>query len=327
MTLLAAPAMLDRSGASLSAVELSRLAQLDVADDDPRVFSLEGDLGDFGGLAFAAAHEQRYIDLGIAEANILGAAAGLAATGKVVFVNTFASFALMRACEQVRLDVAYHRSNVKIVGTFAGISAGFSGPTHHCSEDLSIARALPGMTVLAPADARAAYRLTCAAAELDGPVYIRLGLENTPIVYSEAAEFVVGGANVVREGHDVAIITAGLNTVSSALDAAHTLAARGISARVVDLYSVKPIDTSVVIESAERTGLVVSVEEHTVHGGVGSAVAEVLAAHAPTPLRTLGLADGFAHDICSYEEHLARQGLDSNGIVRGVVEAMRRWKP
>jgi transketolase len=327
MTMLASPEVLDMSEVCLSAVELSRLAQLDVADDDPRVFSLEGDLGDFGGLAFAAAHPDQYLDLGIAEANLIGVAAGLAARGRIVFVNTFASFALMRACEQVRLDVAYHRSNVKIVGTFAGIAAGFSGPTHHCAEDLAIARSLPGFAVLAPADARAAYRLTCAAAEWDGPVYIRLGLDATPLVYSETTQFTVGGSNVVREGDDVTIVAAGLNTVTSALDAAQTLAGHGISACVVDLYSVKPLAVDVLVESAYRTGLVVTVEEHTTYGGVGAAVAEALATHMPTPMRALGLADAFSHDVCPYPEQLARQGLDSDGISRAVVESLRRWKP
>ena len=326
MTALATSPMLDVPAAYLSAVELSRLAQLDAADDDPRVFSLEGDLGDFGGLAFAAAHPDRYFDLGIAEANLVGVAAGLAARGKVVYVNTFASFALMRACEQVRLDVAYHRSNVKIVGTFAGISAGFSGPTHHCAEDLAIARALPGFAVLAPADARAAYRLTGAAAAWDGPVYIRLGMDDTPIVYSDAVEFTIGGSNVLREGHDVTIVAAGLTTVASALDAAQTLEVRGIEARVVDLYTLKPVDVGVLVESACRTGLIVTVEEHSTFGGVGATVAEVLAAEAPTPVCSLGLADRFSPDVCSYSEHLALQGIDSDGIAGAVVDALRRWK-
>jgi transketolase len=310
----------------LSAVDTSRLAQLHAAHGDGRVFSLEGDLGDFGGQAFLAQHPDRYLDMGIAEASLVGTAAGLAMRGKIPFVNTFGSFALMRACEQVRLEVAYHASNVKIVGTFTGIAAGFSGPTHHCAEDLAIARALPGMVVLAPADAVAAYHLTAAAARWQGPVYLRLGVDPTPQVYDENAAFAIGGSTVVRDGDDVTIVAAGLTTVASALAAAGQLAGRGIEARVVDLYTVKPVDRQVLLDSARQTGLLVTVEEHSTIGGVGSAVAEVLAAEVPTPLRMLGLPDEFAHEVGSYQTQLSRCGLDPDGIAAVVEQSVQRWK-
>ncbi|MBN6042098.1 transketolase family protein [Amycolatopsis sp. 195334CR] len=311
----------------LSAIDTCRLAQLHAADADDRVTSIEGDLGDCGGEPFAERYPERYHDFGIAEANLVGAAAGMAARGKIPFVNTFGGFALTRACEQVRLELAYHRSNVKIAGTFTGIVAGFSGPTHHCGEDLAIARAMPNMVVLAPADAVAAYRLTRVAARYQGPVYLRLGIDPTDQVYDDSADFRVGGSNVLREGDDVTIVAAGLTSVATAVAAADCLAARGIGARVVDLYSVKPVDRAVLVESAQRTGLIVTVEEHSTIGGVGSTVAEVVAAEAPVPVRMLGMPDEYAHEIGSYEEQLRRCGLDVDSVVAAVEEETRRWQP
>ncbi|KAA9159613.1 transketolase family protein [Amycolatopsis acidicola] len=310
----------------LSAVDTCRLAQLHAADRDGRVFSLEGDLGDFGGLRFAERYPGRFLDMGIAEASLIGAAAGLALRGKVAFVNTFGSFALMRACEQVRLDVAYHRTNVKIAGTFTGVAAGFSGPTHHCGEDLAVARSLPGMTVLAPADAVSAYQLTLAAAQLDGPVYLRLGVEATPQVYDENATFEIGRGNVLAEGADVTLVAAGLTTVATVLEAARQLAARGVHATVIDLHTIKPVDEELLVRSAKATGLVVTVEEHSTIGGLGGAVADVLAGSCPVPMRMLGLPDAFAHDVGSYADQLARCGLDVPGVRAAVESALRRWK-
>lgn len=309
-----------------SAVETCRLAQLHAAERDERVFSLEADLGDFGGLPFRDRFPTRYLDMGIAEASLIGAAAGIAMRGKVPFVNTFGSFALMRACEQVRVDVAYHRSNVKIAGTFAGIAAAYSGPTHHCLEDIAIARVLPNMTVLAPADAVSAYQLTLAAAAWDGPVYIRLGVDETPLVYDESADLEIGRGVVLRDGGDVTIVAAGLTTVASALDAARLLGERGVHARVVDLHTIKPIDRELLVASAEATGLVVTVEEHSVLGGLGSAVAEVLAEERPVAMEMVGLPDEFAHALCPYHEHLSRCGLDAEGIRGAVEHSIGRWK-
>jgi transketolase len=310
----------------LSAIDTCRLAQFDAAATDRRITSLEGDLGDCGGEPFAERYPDRYHDLGIAEANLIGTAAGMAAAGRIPFVNTFGSFALMRACEQVRLDLAYHRSNVKIAGTFTGIAAGFSGPTHHCGEDIAIARVMPGMAVLVPADAVAAYHLTLAAADWSGPVYVRLGVDSTPQVYDETASFTIGGSTVLRDGNDVTIVAAGLTTVTTALTAAASLAQQGIQARVVDLYSIKPVDRDVLVESARQTGLVVTVEEHSTIGGLGSTVAEVLAEEMPVPVRMLGLPDQFAKEICSYEAHLRRCGLDADSVAASVADEVRRWK-
>jgi transketolase len=233
----------------------------------------------------------------------------------------------MRASEQVRLDLCYHSTNVKVFGTFAGLQSSFSGPSHHAIEDLAIARSLPNMTVLAPADGVAVYHATMAAIEHEGPVYVRLAMDETPGVYGEDCRFAVGGANVLREGDDLTLVAAGLTTVPNALAAAGRLAEVGIEARVVDLYSIKPIDRDVLVESARRTGLVVTVEEHSVLGGVGGAVAEVLAEEYPVPMKILGVPDVFCEDLGTHEEHLARFGLDPEGIAgaaQGAFENLRK---
>lgn len=307
----------------LSAVDTARLAQLDAAEHDPRVLSVEGDLADFGGTAFQERFPRRFFDMGIAEANMVGAAVGLAMRGKIPCVNTIGAFALMRACEQVRVDVAYHRANVKIFGSFTGLAAGFSGPTHHCIEDLAIGRVLPGMTVLAPADAVAAYHLGRAAIEHEGPTYMRLGMDVTSQVHDEHASFRIGRGLVLREGSDVTVIAAGLTPVAAALQAADQLAEQGVHARVVDMHTIKPLDEDLVEESAQATGLVVTVEEHSRIGGLGSAVAELLCERRPTPLRILGVPDRFATELCEHDDHLRRSGLDAAGIASAALDALK----
>lgn len=316
------PAWVARHG--LSAVETCRLAQLELARRDPRVFSLEADLGDFGGFPFRDEFPGRYLDFGIAEASLVGAAAGLALRGKVPLVNTFASFALMRACEQVRLDLCYHRADVKIFGTFAGLQAGFSGPTHHAIEDLAIARALPNLTVIAPADAVAAYWATLAAGAHPGPVYVRLAVDVTPQVYGEDCPFTIGKGNVLRDGDDLTLVAAGLTVVAEALAAADLLAGDGIAARVIDLHTLKPIDRELLARAARETGLLVTVEEHTVHGGLGGAVAEAIAEEEPVPLRILGVPDAYAELVGPHAEHLRRYGLAAAGIAVAARQALAR---
>jgi transketolase len=305
----------------LSAVEACRLAQRELARGDARFFSLEADLGDFGGFPFRDEFPDRYLDFGIAEASLVGAAAGLALRGKVPLVNTFASFALMRACEQVRLDLCYHRANAKIFGTFAGLQAGFSGPTHHSIEDLAIARSLPGMTVIAPADAVAAYWATLAAGEHSGPVYVRLAVDVTAQVYGEDCRFEIGKGNVLREGDDLTLVAAGLTVVAEALAAAGLLARGGLAARVIDLHTLKPIDRELLARAARETGLLVTVEEHSVHGGLGGAVAEVVAEEEPVPVKILGVPDAYAQYVGPHAEHLRRYGIDAAGIAAAAQKA------
>ena len=305
----------------LDAIRTCRLAQVELGRRDPRVFALEADLGDCYGFEFRDELPDRYLDFGIAEASMMGAAAGLSLRGKIPLVNTFASFALMRACEQVRLDLCYHQANAKIFGTFAGLQAGFSGPTHHCIEDLAVARSFPNMTVLAPADAIAAYWATLAAAAHPGPVYLRLAVDATAQVYGEDCRFEIGKGNVLREGNDLTIVAAGLTVVAAALEAAERLHAEGIEARVIDMHTVKPIDRELLAAAARETGTIVTVEEHNVLGGLGSAVAEAVLADHPVRVKILGIPDTYCEHVAPYAEHLRRYGLDADGIAAAARRA------
>ncbi|HTQ80581.1 MAG TPA: transketolase C-terminal domain-containing protein [Thermoanaerobaculia bacterium] len=310
----------------LSAVETCRLAQLDLARRDKRFFSLEADLGDFGGFPFRDEFPDRYLDFGIAEASLIGAAGGLALRGKIPLINTFASFALMRACEQVRLDLCYHKANAKIFGTFAGLQAGFSGPTHHSIEDIAIARSFPNMAVICPADAISSYWATIAAGEHTGPVFIRLAVDVTAQVYGEDCPFTFGKGNVLRQGGDLTLAASGLTVVAQALEAADLLAKEGIDARVLDIHTVKPIDKDLLAQAARETGLILTVEEHSIFGGFGGAVAEAVAETEPVPVKILGIPDAYAEYVGPYEEHLRRYGLDAAGIVAAAKKALPQKK-
>jgi transketolase len=243
---------------------------------------------------FADKFPDRAFNVGVAEQDLVGVAAGLALTGKIPVISTFAVFLLMRACEQVRTDICYPKLDVKLVGTAGGFSFGLGGVTHATTEDLSIARALPNMTVLVPAD----YAETCqamrAAIETTGPVYLRVGRSAEPVIYRSDCPFRIGQAITLRQGQDVALIACG-SMVFEALQAADILAEQGLSARVVDMHTLKPLDTSTVLSAATETRALLSIEEHTVVGGLGSAVAETLAeAGVSTLFRRLGLQDIFA---------------------------------
>lgn len=300
-----------------TAFEACRMAQLDLALEDPRVVSVEADLGDCWGLKFRSEMPDRFLDFGIAEASAVGAAAGMAMRGKRPFLNTFGTFALMRAAEQVRVDICYHRAPVVIAGMFTGIAAGFSGPTHHAIEDVAVARSLPNLAVIAPADAVQAYDATRAALESNAPVYLRLGVEPGPQVYGEHMPFEIGRGRVLRRGSGLTIVTCGVTIVPAVLQAAERLG----DVEVIDMPTIKPIDRELLVRCASRTGRVVTVEEHSTTGGLGSAVAEVLAEEAPVPLRRIGLPDAFVKEIGDYDEQLRRFGLDAAGIEREV----RAW--
>ncbi|MGI9488257.1 MAG: transketolase family protein [Geminicoccaceae bacterium] len=306
----------------LSAVMTARLGQLDAARGDNTVYSLEADLGDFGGQDFMSEFPERYVDVGIAEASLFGIATGLALRGKIPCVNTFASFALMRACEQVRLGLCYHNTNAKIFGTFGGLQSSFSGSTHHAIEDLAIARTLPNMTVVAPADAIAAYKAAIAAVHTPGPVFIRLAVADSPLVYDENCPFEIGRGNVLREGNDLTLVACGLTIVAETVKAATLLADRGIEARVIDLHTVKPVDRDLLMQAAKETGLIVTVEEHSTIGGLGGAVAEALADSHPTPMKILGVPDTYCKHMGSHEDHLRRYGLLADGIADAAESAL-----
>ena len=265
---------------------------------------------------FKAAYPDRFFDAGIAESNLMGLAAGIATTGRVAFASTFAMFAAGRAFEQVRNSIGYPHLNVKIGATHAGISVGEDGATHQCNEDIALMRAIPGMTVIVPADdveARAAVR---AAYETDGPVYMRFGRLAVPVFNDpDTYEFELGKGVLLREGTDVTIVACGL-MVQAALEAADTLAEKGVSAEVINIHTIKPLDEELVRASAAKTGHVVTAEEHSVIGGLGDAVLAALAEN-PVPTRKLGVNDVFGESGPAVDL-LHKYGLDAAGIVAAV---------
>jgi transketolase len=296
----------------------SALAELGAADE--RVWALTGDLGIGLFDEFEQAAPGRYLNVGIAEQNLVGVAAGLAYAGQVPFAYSIAPFVTSRPHDQVRVDVAMAGANVKLVGVGGGVAYGYLGPTHHAVEDLAIMRALPGMTVLAPGDPAEARRATRAAFAVDGPVYLRLGKNGEPSVLPEDASFVVGRANALRDGADVTIATTG-TTLPDALAAADLLAADGVAATVLHYATLKPFDAEALAAAAERTGAVVTVEEHSVIGGLGSAAAEAMAEHgAPARLRRIGLPDTFAHAVGSREHLLRGFGVTAADVARTALE-------
>ena len=241
---------------------------------------------------FKKAFPERFIDVGIAEGNLMGVAAGLAATGHIVFASSFAMFAAGRAFEQVRNSIGYPHLNVKIGATHAGISVGEDGASHQCCEDIALMRSIPGMVILNPADDVEARACVLAAAEHEGPVYMRFGRLAVPRVFDESYKFEIGKGAVLTEGDDVTIVATGL-MVNEALLAAESLKADGISARVVNMATIKPIDREIIVESAKKTGAIVTAEEHNILGGLGSAVAEVVCETVPVPVLRVGVEDVF----------------------------------
>ena len=268
---------------------------------------------------FKKAHPDRFIDCGIAESNMIGVAAGLATTGKVPFASSFAMFAAGRAFEQVRNSVGYPHLNVKIGATHAGISVGEDGATHQCNEDIALMRTIPGMVVINPADdveARAAVR---AAYEHQGPVYMRFGRLAVPVINDRPDyKFELGKGIVLREGKDLTIIANGL-CVAPALEAAEKLAADGIDAKVINIHTIKPLDEDLVVAAAKETGKVVTVEEHSIIGGLGGAVCECLAEKAPVPVKRIGIHDVFGESGPALEL-LHKYGLDAEGIYTQISD-------
>jgi len=235
---------------------------------------------------------ERFFDCGIAEGNMMSVAAGIAAAGKIPFVSSFAMFAAGRAFEQVRNSIGYPHLNVKIGATHAGVSVGEDGATHQCNEDIALMRAIPGMTILNPADGKSAYAAVEAALLHNGPVYMRFGRLAVPYLYGDDLKFEIGKGIKLRDGKDVTVISTGL-TVYMALEAAKLLENDGISAEVIDMHTIKPLDRDLVIASARKTGAVVTTEEHSVIGGLGSAVCEALSESVPTPVIRVGVEDVF----------------------------------
>lgn len=260
---------------------------------------------------------ERHIDCGIAECNMVGIGAGLASTGKVPFVSTFAMFAAGRAFEQVRNSVGYPKLNVKIGATHAGISVGEDGATHQCNEDIALMRTIPGMVVINPSDDVEAKAAVKAAYEHQGPVYMRFGRLAVPVINdNEDYKFELGKGVVLREGKDVAIIATGL-PVANCLEAAEKLAAEGIDAKVINIHTIKPLDEELIVAAAKETGKVVTVEEHSVIGGLGSAVCDVLCEQAPTKVLKIGVNDTFGESGPAVEL-VKKYGLDADSIYEKV---------
>lgn len=294
-----------------------------LAAENPNILCLEADLRS-ATTRFAELYPERSIDFGIAEANMISFAAGLAKMGKIPFVNTMAAFASMRGCEQVRLDLAYNNTNVKIIGTNGGISGGAAGTTHHAIEDLAIMRSMPNITVIVPADAIETRKVIQAVAEMVGPVYVRLGRGAVPAVYKQDYDYEIGKAVILQEGTDVTIIACGIMIVSEVIEAAELLAEKGISARVVNMHTIKPLDNEVIIDSAIKTKVIVTVEEHNILGGLGSAVAEVLVREQPTFVQMIGIKDKYIDIVGKYEELLEEYGLTSVSIAQNVIDFLEK---
>lgn len=270
---------------------------------------------------FKKAYPDRFFDSGIAESNMMGVAAGLATTGYTVFASTFAMFAAGRAYEQVRNSIAYPHLNVKIGATHAGISVGEDGASHQCCEDIALMRVIPGMVIINPADDIEARAAVFAAAEYEGPVYMRFGRLAVPRIFDESYKFELGKAVTLREGTDVTIIATGL-MVNEAIEAAKALADEGISAEVINIHTIKPLDKEAVIRSAAKTGAVVTAEEHSVIGGLGGAVAEALCESGkPVPVVRLGVNDVFGRSGPAVEL-LHIYGLDAQNIVAKAKQAI-----
>ncbi len=268
-------------------------ALLELAESDRDIMVLASDSRGSAAMApFAKRYPEQFVETGIAEQNIVGIAAGLAHSGKTPFVTSPACFLSMRSIEQIKVDVAYSGTNVKLVGISGGISYGALGMSHHSVQDITVTRAIPGLAVVLPADRHETKKMTKAIAEYEGGVYVRIGRNPVEDVYEENddREFVLGKAVRLKDGADLTLIAAG-ETVRVALDAAELLAQDGIRARVLNMHTIKPLDEEAIVAAAEETGAIITLEEHSVFGGLGAAVAEVTAQHCPVPLRILGIPD------------------------------------
>lgn len=267
---------------------------------------------------FAKKFPERFFNVGIAESNLVGVAAGLAAAGKRAWLASFAAFVMCNAYDQLRMSVAFPGLDVKVVGTHAGISIGEDGPSQMGIEDVSLACSLPGFTVVVPADEPATFKAVEALGQLRGPAYLRAGRPNVPIVYEQGCDFQLGKANVLRAGKDVTIIANGL-LVAAAVEAAGQLATQGIAARVLDMHTVKPCDDAAILAAARETGRIVVAEEQLLHGGLGSVVAMSVVRQHPVPMRFVALGDSFA-ESGKPEELVEKYGLTAANIVRAVRE-------
>ncbi len=295
---------------------------ISLAKEGKDIVVLDADLSSSTRTArFGKEFPERFFNAGIAEQNMMGVAAGLATTGKTVFASTFAVFATGRAYDQIRQSVAHPRLNVKIVATHAGITVGGDGASHQIIEDIALMTALPGMTVISPVDIHETEKAVRELADMDGPAYMRLSRSAMPVVTDENAPFEIGKGSVLRKGDDVSIIATGI-MVSRAIEAAEELKEKGISASVVNISTIKPIDRPLIVSEAKRTGAVVTAEEHNVIGGLGYAVASVISEEYPVPVKMVGIEDTFG-ESGSPGELLEKYGLTAAHIMVAAEDALR----
>jgi len=298
-------------------------ALVDLGEQDERVVAIDADLASSSKMSlFAEAFPERFFQMGIAEQNMTGVAAGLAAVGFVPFTNSFACFATLRATDQIRTSIAQPRLPVIIGGAYSGLLAGKTGKTHQAIEDIAVMRALPNMTVVAPGDGVEARKAVFAVADYGAPVYLRMTRDPSPVVFEESYDFRIGRAALVREGTDVTVITTGV-MVGRAVAAADLLAVEGVSLHLLHVHTVKPLDVAAVVAAAEKTGLVVTAEEHNVIGGLGGAVAEALGEHRPTPMKRVGVADVWSESAAN-DDLLQKYGLTAGHIVQAARSLMEQ---
>lgn len=299
-------------------------ALIEIGRENENVVVLDADLSKSTKThGFSQEFPNRFINVGIAEQNLVGVAAGLASTGKIPFASTFAMFATGRAFEIIRNSVGYPKLNVKICATHSGITVGEDGASHQALEDISCMRTIPNMTVIVPADGVETKAAIHAITKIDGPVYVRLGRLAVPTINDEASyEFQIGKGVTLKEGTDVTIIATGL-MVSEALEAAKELEGQGIKARVINIHTIKPIDTEIIIKAAKETGAIVTAEEHNIIGGLGSAVAEVISENAPVPLKRIGTNDTFG-ESGKPAELMKKYGLTKENIISAVTEIIKK---
>jgi transketolase len=295
----------------------------ELGGENPDIVALDADLsGSTKTSLFAKKFPERFFNMGIAEANMMGTAAGLAAVGKIPFVSTFAIFAVGRAWEQMRQSVAYPKANVKIVATHGGVTVGEDGGSHQSVEDIAIVRAVPNMTVIVPADGVETKAAIRAAAAHKGPFYIRLGRNKVPTIFGDDYRFEIGKGCLMAPGSDLTIISTGLMT-AQAISAAKLLEKEGVSARVVHIATIKPLDQDIVLDAAMETGAVVTAEEHSVVGGLGGAVAEFLGEKHPVPIKRIGVRDRFGTSGKA-EELLKYFGLLADDLVEAAREVLEK---
>jgi transketolase len=298
---------------------------LDIGREMENIIVVDGDVANSTRTEkFGKEFPERFFNLGIAESNMIGVAAGLAASGKIPVAASFACFLLCNAYDQIRMSIAFPKLNVKLVGSHAGISIGEDGPSQMGIEDIALATSFPNFTVLVPADEPSTKMATRAMVTFDGPIYLRTGRPKVPIVYPNGMDFKIGKANQLRDGSDVTLIGCGL-MVAAALEAAEILAAQGVQARVLDMHTIKPIDQEAITRAATETGAIVTAEEHLLEGGLGAAVARVVVTNQLVPMEFVGLQDTYA-ESGTPQELLDKYGLTSEAIGIAALRAIQRKK-